>query len=105
MIMIINVRVHVWAQKLITYFKTVCVGWVLCVISVQIAYRDISHIVGDHRVPEVLSEVLPNNNSVTDWSQVLAAAMQADSSPYIAVTIKKEKRWSSGIFGLSNDLM
>ena len=45
---------HVWAQKSNTYFKTVCVGWVLCVISVQIAYRDTSHIVGDHRVPEVL---------------------------------------------------
>ena len=40
MIMIINVRVHVWAQKLITYFKTVCVGRVFCVRTVQIAYRD-----------------------------------------------------------------
>ena len=40
MIMIIIVRVHVWAQKLITYFKTVCVGRVFCVITVQIAYRD-----------------------------------------------------------------
>ena len=31
---IIIVSVHVWAQKLNTYFKAVCAGWVLCVILV-----------------------------------------------------------------------
>ena len=55
-IMTMNVMVHIWAQKLITYFKTVFVGWLLSVMPCRLLTVT-PPLVGP-RVPEVLTAVL-----------------------------------------------
>ena len=78
----------------------------LCVIFVQIAYRDTSHIVGDHRVPEVLFRG-SSQQQQRDGLNVLrsAAAMQADTSPMVAATYPMVAVVEVNVFAENNDLI
>ena len=92
-IMTMNVMVHIWAQKLITYFKTVFVGWLLSVMPCKLLTAT-PPLVGP-RILEVLTEVLlPTTAWLTETEVLTVAILSAQTGRNVA---DNHKEWCSDV--------